>query len=164
MTDRVPQSDLPSDHTAEHTEHAEHTERAAAPSVAPSAAPVDGLEAAGSSSCRESAPSWPFTAYLVVWIGFAVLVVWRFAGVPRDIALFDIDSYRSMIIAGLTLTATGPVLSIAVWLAVAFRPSTSKGAVFASALFKGAVTTFAGVLAWWVAMLVLDQLRYGSLL
>lgn len=151
MTDSVPEPDSPSEHTAEQAE-------------APCAAPVDGLEATGPSRCRESAPSWPFTAYLVVWIGFAVLVVWRFAGVPSDIALFDIDSYRSMVIAGLALFALGPTLSIGVWLAVAFRPSTSKGAVFASALFKGAVITFAGVLTWWVAMLLLDQLRYGSLL
>lgn len=113
---------------------------------------------------RDSVSSWPFAAYVTVWILFAGLVLWRFYEVPVDSALYEVDAYRWVVVAGIALTALGPILSLIVW-AVAMRAhDAERWALFVSALFKGALATFVGVCIWWGSLLVLDQLRMGSLL
>jgi hypothetical protein len=58
----------------------------------------------------------------------------------------------------------GPLLILATWIASWGRSGYSKGAIFVSALLRGAVATTIGVAMWWIALMVLDQLRLGRLL
>lgn len=110
------------------------------------------------------APSWPFGIYAGLWLAFAAFIVWRFLDVPADTALYELELYRWIVLAGVLLTAWGPLLAVVVWLANLGKPQAQKGDLFASALFKAAVVTFAGVCLWWGSLLLLDQLRIGSLL
>lgn len=131
---------------------------------APSAFADDDIIAAVDDGRSAAAPSWPFAVYVGAWLVFAALVVWRFIDVPADTALYDVPLYRWIVTAGVTLTVLGPVLALVVWAASLRRPGAQRGALFASAFFKGAISTFAGVCIWWASLLILDQIRIGSLL
>jgi hypothetical protein len=134
-----------------------------APAVDATPAPVPAPEP-DPDSMVETVPSWPFASYLVLWLMFGAVIMWRFYEVAPETPLFDLADYRTMLVAGISLTALGPVLSLLVWLIAGVRPGVRVGAAFVSAIFKGAITTFAGVLIWWATLILLDQLRFGSML
>ncbi len=106
---------------------------------------------------------WPFFAYDVLWLVFCAVAVWQLLQVPSGTAVFDSEIYPLVLLGGITLTAAGPLLVLASWFAAIGRPGAHKGALFTSALLKGSVATFIGVLMWWGALLVVDQVRLGRL-
>lgn len=135
-----------------------------APGAAVAPAAPDEVIAAVDDGRNESVSSWPFGVYVGAWVAFAAFILWRFFEVPADTALYEVDIYRWVVVAGVALTVLGPLLSVAVWAMALRRPDARSGALFVSALVKGALATFAGVSIWWASLLVLDQVRIGSLL
>jgi hypothetical protein len=112
-----------------------------------------------------SVPSWPFLAYVALWLAVAGFGIWKSMGIPAELALFDTDLYRLSVLTGLVMLAGGPLLLIVVWFASWIgRANTRKGAMFISALIKGACATLAGAIIWWGALLLMDYLRLGRLL
>lgn len=124
----------------------------------------DEIIAAVEGSRHESVSTWPFGVYVGVWTAFSAFIVWRFIDVPATTALYELPLYRWVVIGGVALTIAGPVLALIVWLLAIRHPEAQRGALFASALVKGAIATFAGVCIWWASLLILDQIRIGSLL
>lgn len=108
--------------------------------------------------------AWPFVAYVVAWAAFAGVVVWQLLGVPADQAVFEARVYPLTVFGGMALTFAGPLLVVASWISSFKTPSAGKGAVFVSALLKGGVSMLVGVSLWWLALVVVDQLRLGRIL
>jgi len=130
---------------------------AAAPAALPAAV-------AAEPAALDAVSVWPFVAYDLVWLAFASILVWQMMQLPAGVAVFDSGIYGLAVIGGITLTVAGPLLIIAVWVSSIGKGSASSGAVFLSALIRGAVATLLGVTLWWVALIVIDQLRLGRLL
>lgn len=112
---------------------------------------------------RDRAPWWPFLVYEGFWLVFAGLLVWRLLQLPAGLASYEAAEYPLFLLGGLVLAAAGPVLLFAVWLATK-GSAESRGLLFISALYRGAVVTFSGVVIWWAALIIVDQLRLGRLL
>jgi len=122
-------------------------------------------EVVGECDSRANSVSiWPFVVYDVVWAAYAGVLVWQFEMLPPGTPVYEADLYPTAVLAGVVLAIAGPLLILATWIAAWGRPGSSKGRLFVSALFKGAVATALGVAMWWVALVVLDQLRLGRLL
>lgn len=124
-------------------------------------APVAGAQASAKEPAAVSI--WPFVAYDVLWLAFAGVLVWQMLELPKGVAAFDSGLYGFAIIGGITLTAAGPLLIVAVWLSSIGKTGASSGSVFVAALIRGAIATLLGVTVWWVALIVIDQLRLGRL-
>lgn len=113
---------------------------------------------------RTKVSIWPFLIYDLLWLAFAGVIVWRFLELPADQAVFESTLYPIAVYVGVGLTAAGPLLILMTWLFSWGRDGAPKGALFMSSLVKGAVATTAGVAMWWVALMVLDQMRLGRFL
>jgi hypothetical protein len=109
------------------------------------------------------APAWPFLAHGGLWVVFSGLLLWKMLGIPEGVPTYEATYYPFFLLAGLTLTAVGPFLIVAVWLSLKRRAKSPKD-LFISAMYRGAVATMAGVALWWAALLVIDQIRLGRLL
>lgn len=131
--------------------------------IAPDAEP-DALEPTALPSAKDTVSIWPFVIYDVLWLAYAGALVWKFEQLPAGQAVFESPLYQTAVLAGVGLTVLGPVLIFATWFGSWGREGASKGALFISALIRGALATTAGVAMWWIALLVLDQLRLGRLL
>jgi hypothetical protein len=109
-------------------------------------------------------PVWPFVVYFALWVVFAGVLVWQLMQTPAGTPIYDVDVYGISILVGLALTVMGPLLALAVWLALWLsRPGGRKG-LFSRSLIIGALTTLAGVAVWLVALGAVDMLRLGRLL
>jgi len=113
---------------------------------------------------RNSVSIWPFVVYDAIWAAFAGYLVWRFQTLPVSTALFDAAIYPYAVLGGVVLTLAGPIVILAVWIASWGKPGSTKGGLFISSLLRGSIATLLGVLMWWGALMVLDQLRLGRLL
>ena len=113
---------------------------------------------------RRGVPIWPFLVYFVLWIAFAGLLVWQFAQTPAGVPLYELSLYGPSILAGLVLTALGPVLAIGVWFVVWMARPGARAGLFSRSLIIGAVVTLAGVALWLVALGAVDMLRLGRLI
>ncbi len=107
---------------------------------------------------------WPFAAYVTLWLAFAGWVVWQFSQVPGGEAVFEASAYPISMLGGLILAIAGPVLTVAVWIASWGAPGRTKVEVLSSAAIKGAIATLAGVALWWLALVIVDQVRMGRVL
>ncbi len=123
-------------------------------------------------SAEEACPSppvatlawWPFLAYLTTWAALVGASVYLLAGPEAAYIPLENPAYPMLLLAVVTLTACGPLLAILVW-AVAWTKNAPgcRGGLLANALVRGASTTLFGVLAWWAAIVVIDQIRLGAL-
>jgi hypothetical protein len=137
--------------------------------VAPAA--VGGVEEASEDSReivlpddRAGVPIWPFLVYFALWIVFAGLLVWQSMQIPAGTPVYELDFYGMSILAGLALTAIGPLLALGVWVLSWFARPASRAGLFSRSLILGAVTTLAGVALWLIALGAVDMLRLGRLL
>jgi hypothetical protein len=109
--------------------------------------------------------SWiPFLIYDLVWLVFAGLLVWQFIDLEVGKAIYHSPLYPAGLLGGLVLLMAGPVLVLGVWMASWRRENVRKGTTFVAALFRGSVAILVGMVIWWGALLLLDQLRLGALL
>lgn len=109
------------------------------------------------------APTWPFVIYEGIWAAFAAALVVMLRDAPEG-PLYGEPLYAASVAAGLILTGFGPALIVVVWLLSGGTQKGRRASVFVSSLLKGAVATFLGAVLWIVALVVLDQLRLGSVL
>lgn len=107
---------------------------------------------------------WPFLVYLGVWVVYVGVVVWRLVEIPVGTAVFDAPEYPVIVFAGIVLATVGPALALAVWIASWDRPGASRFGLFVSAAWKGSLATLAGVTLWQIALIVVDQIRFGRVL
>lgn len=107
---------------------------------------------------------WPFIAYGLVWVAFAGVVVWRLLQIPADVAVFEDPIYQLTVLGGLALACCGPIVALAAWFSAWGTPDSTKGGLFVSALVRGSIFTFCGVTLWWLALIIIDQLRLGRVL
>ena len=107
-------------------------------------------------------PWWPFLVYFAAWLAVSGVATWLLLQTPPGEAVYATELYRGMVLAGLALTAAGPCLIVAVWLASVLRtPGESHAGLFTSSLLKGALATLGGVAVWWAALVMIDMLRLG---
>jgi len=105
---------------------------------------------------------WPFLAYGVLWIGLAATSYVLLTGSQADLPAFRQDSYQYLVLAGLVLTVLGPLVTLAVWLFAWFKADKGeRGGMLTTALVRGAVATFLGVVVWWGVLVLVDALRLG---
>ncbi len=120
---------------------------------------------AGVSVPQEGSVSWiPFLVYDLIWLIFAGLIIWQFSELPVTRAMYESDLYTLAVLGGAVLAAVGPLLIVAVWMGSWGKVGARKGPLLVSSLIRGSVATLVGVLLWWGALLLLDQLRLGKLL
>ncbi len=113
---------------------------------------------------RAGIPLWPFIVYFGLWVVFAGLLVWQAMQAPAGVPVYELELYGISILVGLVLTALGPFLAIAVWLALWMARPGARAGLFSRSLIIGAVTTLAGVALWMLALGAVDMLRLGRLL
>ena len=108
---------------------------------------------------------WPFVVYLGAWVVLAAAAVWQLLKLPADQVVYESTAYVLTILGGLIMTATGPLLILAVWLGTrANRASQEREGLLTSALMKGALVTLGGAIIWWASLVTIDYLRLGRLL
>ncbi len=112
----------------------------------------------------DEVPWLPFAVYLGLWVVFAGVVVWRFYDVPQGQAVYESSLYPLSVFGGTALTVAGPLLSLATWIAAWGAPGSTKWGQFVSAFVKGSLVTAVGVVLWWMALVIVDQLRLGRVL
>jgi hypothetical protein len=112
----------------------------------------------------DSVSLWPFAIYDVIWLAFGIALVYKLQTVPATQALYEAALYPMTVMVGVGLTVLGLVVMLGTWMATWNRPGSTKGGLFFSALMKGSVSIVIGVAIWWIALIVLDQLRLGSAL
>lgn len=113
---------------------------------------------------RDRTLSLPFWIYVGVWLVFAaaMVVVLRDAAIAGT--LDTAESYPIFVFVGLVLTVFGPLLSVFLWVLKRSRSSAEeRTGLFATALLRGALATFGGVVLWWMALVVLNYMKTGRL-
>jgi hypothetical protein len=139
----------------------------AAADIEPAAVPADVASRSERPSVRaeksaRTVPWWPFVAYFAVWALLAALAGYYLAQVPEQVALYETELYGYTVLGGLVLTAAGPLVILATWLATWWkRRGGSRTGLLSSALLKGALATFGGVAVWWGMLVIVDTLRLG---
>ncbi len=101
---------------------------------------------------RKLTLTWPFLAYVGVWIVFAGAFTYlmRAPAAAGDIMAWPY--YRYFVWGGIGLAVLGLVLILGVWLfARSRREPGDRAGQFTSALLKGSIAIFVGVALWWVA-------------
>ena len=148
---------------------AEETVAHALDDIAPGTIAQDheAIEAATEESLAEKPRTkvswWPFAVYILAWLGGAGYVVWKLQETPTTLGAYEPALYEQSLRAALALLAFGPALLLIVWLASWIGRKNSRiGAMFISALVRGATATFIGALIWMGALLLLDYLRLGK--
>jgi hypothetical protein len=108
--------------------------------------------------------SVPFYVYLGVWFVFSVAMVLVLQAAAITGTLDRAPEYPMFVLGGLVLTVIGPVLTLFVF-AISWwgKPKGERRGLFATAMLRGSLATFAGVAMWYVAIIVLNYLKTGRL-
>jgi hypothetical protein len=111
---------------------------------------------------RDRTLSLPFFIYAGIWLVFAVAMVLVLRDAAVAGSLDAAAAYPVFILIGAILTLAGPVLALAIWLVKRSRSSAEeRRGLFAVAMLRGALATFAGVAMWWIALVVLNYFKTG---
>lgn len=107
---------------------------------------------------------WPFLVYLTMWAALVGGTVFLLHGPEVEYIPLENPHYPLLLLLAVTLTAFGPLLATVVGVVawVQSEPGCRSGVVIV-ALVRGASTTLFGVLAWWAALVLIDQIRLGVL-
>lgn len=102
--------------------------------------------------------SWiPFAVYLGAWIALSALSAYFLRSATAEQPARWLPEYVPLLWAGVGLTAAGPVLSLAVWLAArAGRLPGHRRGLFASAMTRGALAALFGVIIWVATLYILE--------
>ncbi len=105
---------------------------------------------------------WPFIAIGVLWIGLAATAYLLLTSTQAQLPAFRQDAYPYLVLAGLVLTLLGPLIALATWLFAWFKAKKpERGGMLTTALVRGAIVTFLGVVVWWGVLVLVDALRLG---
>ena len=138
-------------------------EAAPAPEATPAPSPVP---EAGPCDVPRATPVawWPFLVYLTLWAALVATTVYLLAGPDVVVPALENPAYPALLLATVALTAFGPLLAVLTWAVAWFASSPGcRGGLLTMALVRGAATTLFGVLAWWVALVVIDAIRLDML-
>ncbi len=106
---------------------------------------------------------WPFALYGGLWL--ALVAATGVVGVRGGYPYLPEDRlFPPLLLASLALLAMAPPLAVMAWMA-ALRGLTAdeRGGVFGSALLRSAAVSLAGIVLWWVALLLVDAVRLDRL-
>jgi uncharacterized membrane protein YhaH (DUF805 family) len=151
-------------------EHAAMEEAAAQTPHGPTAGPIEDPTAENGFQATDAATdfktrvsAWPFITYVGIWLAAVVGAGWLLVSTtPAGVAVFATETYRIVVLAGVGLTALGPILSLVVWLAVLAKTrGRSHAGALSGSLVRGALATLCGVALWWAMLLIVDTLRLG---
>lgn len=133
------------------------------PAPEPEADPVPQAPDAALVEAVRGGLTWvPFALYLLAWVALAGLSAYFFRDASPEQPARWMPEYEPLLWSAVGLTALGPVLSLAVWLvARARRPKAERRGLFSSAMTRGALVTFFGVLLWTGTLFVLELMASG---
>lgn len=107
----------------------------------------------------------PFAVYLGLWVVLVGLSAYFLYEPVPDMPPRWMPEYVPLLWGGVGLTVLGPLLSVAVWLfARAGRPEGARHGLFASAMTRGALVAFFGVVLWVGTLFILDLIATGRAL
>jgi len=107
----------------------------------------------------------PFAAYMGLWVALSALSAFFLSGASPETPARWMPEYVPLLWSGVALTVFGPIMSLAVWLvARARRPRDERRGLFASAVTRGSLTAFFGVVLWLGTLFVLELLASGWML
>lgn len=129
-------------------------------------APVDAVAEAPDAALVEAVSgglTWiPFAVYLGLWVVLAGLSAYLLYDATPDSPARWMPVYEPLLWSGVGLSVLGPFLSLAVWLvARARRPRSQRRGLFASAMSRGSLVAFFGVVLWLGTLFVLELLASG---
>ena len=105
-------------------------------------------------------PWWPFLGYLAAWAVLVGASVYLLGGPRLSTPATEQAFYPYLVLAGLALTALGPVFALTIWLVIRARTASGeRSGQFVTAFVRGSVVTLLGVVSWWATLVVLDALR-----
>lgn len=136
------------------------------PAEVPAPAPHATLADATLAEAVGGGVSWvPFAVYLGAWVALSALSAYLLQGATADQPARWLPEYAALLWAGVGLAATGPVLSLAVWLAArAGRPRGHRRGLFASAMTRGALAALLGVIIWVATLYILEIMTMNGAL
>lgn len=136
------------------------------PAEVPAPAPHATLADATLAEAVGGGVSWvPFAVYLGAWVALSALSAYLLQGATADQPARWLPEYAALLWAGVGLAATGPVLSLAVWLAArAGRPRGHRRGLFASAMTRGALAALFGVIIWVATLYILEIMTMNGAL
>jgi len=106
----------------------------------------------------------PFASYLGLWVVLVGASAYFLYGAAADQPARWMPEYVPLLWSGVGLTAFGPVLSLVVWLiARSKRPASARSGLFASAMTRGAVVAFFGVVIWIATLFALEVVATGGI-
>lgn len=101
---------------------------------------------------------WPFLLLVGFWVALAAAAAYILTR-TTDVPAFQHEYYPFIVLAGVVLTALGPVLAIITW---ALSPKDGeRGGLFITSFVRAAAITLFGVLMWWGVLVAVDALRLG---
>ena len=140
-------------------------EAAAAMEPEPAPAPDADADASFIEAVGKGLAWIPFALYLLLWIVLAGASAYLLWGATADLPARWLPAYAPLMWSGVALTALGPLLAIAVWLAArADRPAGARRGLLASATSRGALVTLFGVIIWLATLYALDLHATGRFL
>lgn len=158
-------SDVPETEPAMPDTTASEAAAAAEPAPAPEPAPEPAADAAFIEAAGRGLPWIPFALYLLLWLVLAGASAYLLWGATADLPARWLPAYAPLMWSGVALTALGPVMVIAVWLAArASRPAGARHGLLASAMARGALGTLFGVIIWLATLYALDLHATGRFL
>lgn len=136
------------------------------PAEVPAPAPHATLADATLAEAVGGGISWvPFAVYLGAWVALSALSAYLLQGATADQPARWLPEYAVLLWAGVGLAATGPVLSLAVWLAArAGCPRGQRRGLFASAMTRGALAALLGVIIWVATLYILEIMTMNGAL
>lgn len=103
-------------------------------------------------------PAWIYAGVWVVFAGAMVYLLWPAATKP----FVGLPYYAYMVIGGLALTVTGPIMALVTWLVTRMSTTASERLGLARAVWtRCMLATVFGVAVWWLALYALDLHRSG---
>lgn len=110
--------------------------------------------------------SWiPFAVYLAAWIALSAASAYLLRGATADQPARWLPEYVPLLWTGVGLTAAGPLLSLTAWLiARSRRPSSQRRGLLSSAMTRGALAAFSGVIIWVATLYIVEVTTMNGVL
>lgn len=107
----------------------------------------------------------PFALYLGAWVVLAAGSVYLLQGAVADTPARWLPWYPTLLWAAVVLTATGPILSLIVWMVARSRRAVdARSGLFTPAMMRGALATVAGVAIWLGALYAIELVAMNGVL
>ena len=107
----------------------------------------------------------PFGLYLAAWVALAAASAYLLHGATAESPARWMPEYPVLLWVGAVLSATGPILSLAVWLVVRGRRTAgARRGLLASAMTRGALAAVFGVMIWLGTLYAIEVMTMNGVL